>query len=67
MTATPVTRSGRFQYDHLEPAEAVARAWATPGPHPDWHRQVQDVIYRLSPVLAHSLERLALEYVRRPR
>lgn len=64
---SPITRKGRFIFDDLEPAEAVARSWADPGPHPDWHRQVQDVIYRLSPVLAHNLERLALEYVSRPR
>lgn len=48
-------------YDALPPAEAVAAAWANPGPHPAYHRRMQAEVRQSMPVLARALDRLARE------
>ena len=58
---TPFTESGLRQYDNLEPAEAVLRAWNTPGPRPDWHAKAQKKVREAMPVLARALDRMASE------
>lgn len=55
---TPVSESGRRSMDHLEPEEALARAWQAPGRNPGWHRLAVRVVRDCMPVLAHNLDRL---------
>ena len=48
-------------YDALPPAEAVAAAWANAGPHPDYHRRMQEQVRARMPMLGRALDRLARE------
>jgi hypothetical protein len=53
-------------WDHLPAAEAVARAWRTPGPpetHGTWHPRAVDEVRHLLPLLARALDRLLAELV----
>jgi len=55
---TPVTSEGLSQFDDLEPSDAVKKAWLDEGSHPEWHRQMQNVVRDSMPVLARHLDRL---------
>lgn len=58
---TPVTKEGLSQFDTLDAATAVAKAWSNPGRHPAWHFRMQQIIRTQMPVLARALDRLAVE------
>jgi hypothetical protein len=51
-------------WDRLPAAEAVARAWMTPGPahiHGTWHQQARADVEYCMPLLARALDRLLVE------
>ena len=51
-------------WDHLPPAEAVARAWADPGPkRGTWHVHARRDVRDLMPLLGRALDRLLEELV----
>lgn len=56
---TPVTAEGLVKYDHLEPVDALVRAWTTPGRYPYWHARAQHVVRQAMPLLGRALDRLA--------
>lgn len=50
-------------WDHLPAAEAVARAWADPGPRSGtWHQLARRDVADRMPLLARALDRLLLEH-----
>lgn len=59
MAQTPITPQGLVQFDDLDPAEAVLRAWLDEGSNPDWHRRMQNCVREDMPLLARHLDRLA--------
>ena len=61
MTYTPRTPEGLRSLDHLEPADAVLRAWTEPGPHPEWHERTRAELHLAMPLLARALDRLEAE------
>lgn len=67
MTYTPRTPEGLRSLDHLEPADAVLRAWIDPGPHPEWHERTRAELHLAMPLLARALERLERREARKPR
>lgn len=49
-------------WDHLPAAEAVARAWADPGPRSGtWHQHARRDVADLMPLLGRALDRLLEE------
>lgn len=60
--STPVSHTGLRQFDDLPAAEAVVKAWITPGLKPDFHKRQQRAVRRILPVLARALDRLAEEH-----
>ena len=66
MTYTPRTPEGLRSLNHLEPADAVLRAWTDPGPHPEWHGMTRLELHRSMPLLARALERLEIQATAQP-
>lgn len=58
---TPTTDRALRKYDRHPATEAAVLAWATPGPHPAWHREAQEEVRRAMPLLARALDRAARE------
>lgn len=56
---TPTTPAGLAQFDHLDPVEAVARAYTERGRAPYLHLRAVAELHRTMPVLARALDRLA--------
>ena len=66
MTYTPRTPEGLRSLDHLEPADAVLRAWTEAGPNPEWHARTRAELHDSMPLLARALDRLEIQATAQP-